>query len=136
MFLGKISVRHLVVSANPDDFGTEGLELLIRISKLAGFCCASLSEVFRIEVDDHVLLSTEVFEANILAGARLETKSGGGATQLDHWLDVLELGFSELSAESCFVGGGRMSPSRFYLFGVDLLGVRLLSRLFLPTMQR
>ena len=50
-------------------------------------------------------------------------------------LDLLGLGFSRLSAESCLVSGMRMLPSRVYFFGVDLLEVRLLSTVLLSTVK-
>jgi hypothetical protein len=54
-------MRLLVVAAYYYDFGAEVLEFLVRVSELAGLGCASLREVFWVEVDDDIFLSNEIF---------------------------------------------------------------------------
>ena len=68
------------VVAYSNDLRTEVLELLVRVPKLARLRSASLREIFRIEVYNYVLVSTEILEANVLAIAGLQPESGSGDT--------------------------------------------------------
>jgi len=68
---GEGSMGLLGVVAYSDDLGTEVLEFLVRVPKLTRLCSASFREIFRIEVYNYVLASTEIFEANVLAIAGL-----------------------------------------------------------------
>jgi hypothetical protein len=70
-------VRLTVVTAYSDDFGTEIPEFLVRVSELASFRGASPSEIFWIEVYDYVLLSSEIFEANVVTIAGLKSELRG-----------------------------------------------------------
>jgi hypothetical protein len=49
--------------------------------------------------------------------------------------DLLDSKNSEVSAEPCLVSWMRMLPCGVYFFGVDLLEVRLLSAVLLPTLK-
>ena len=73
-------MRLLGVVAYSDDLRTEVLEFLVRVPKLARLRSASLREIFRIEVYNYVLVSTEIFEANVLAIAGLQPESRSEAT--------------------------------------------------------
>src|SRR6266567_3483776 len=79
-------MRLLVIFAYSDDLCAEVLEFLIRVPELAGLRCASFREVFRIEVDDDVLLSVKVFEANVLASTGLQSEYRCRASYLYHRL--------------------------------------------------
>ena len=73
-------MRLLGVVAYSDDLRTEVLEFLVRVPKLARLRSASLREIFRIEVYNYVLVSTEIFEANVLAIAGLQPEQRSEAT--------------------------------------------------------
>ena len=75
MLRGELSMRLLGVVAYSDDLRTEVLEFLVRVSKLARLRSASFREIFRIEVYNYVLASTEIFEADVLAIASLQPES-------------------------------------------------------------
>jgi hypothetical protein len=68
-------MRLLGVVAYSDDLRTEVLEFLVGVPKLARLRGASLREIFRIEVYNYVLVSTEIFEANVLAITGLQPES-------------------------------------------------------------
>ena len=73
-------MRLLGVVAYSNDLRTEVLEFFVRVPKLARLRRASLREIFGIEVYNYVLVSTEIFEANILAIAGLQPESRSRAT--------------------------------------------------------
>jgi hypothetical protein len=65
VFRDKSCVRFSVIVADPDDFRTDPFELLVAVSKPTSFGSTTASEIFRIEVDDDVLFSPKIPEANI-----------------------------------------------------------------------
>ena len=88
VFAGESLVGPLVVVTYSDDLSAEILEFLVRVSELASFRGASSREVFRIKIDDYVLVPTEVLEANILAIAGLESETRSQTTELYRRLDL------------------------------------------------
>jgi hypothetical protein len=73
-------MRLLGVVAYSNDLRTEVLEFFVRVPKLARLRSASFREVFGIEVYNYILVSTEIFEANVLAIASLQPESRSEAT--------------------------------------------------------
>jgi len=88
MPLNEISMRVLAVGAYSNNLCTNILERFVRISEAAGLGCAALSEVFRIEVNDYVLLSKEIRQGNVTAIAGWQSEARCGITnseQLRHF---------------------------------------------------
>src|SRR5438093_482474 len=60
-------MRVLAVGANPNNLCAKILEQFVRVSESASLSGTALSEVFRIEVNDYVLLSKEIRQGNVTA---------------------------------------------------------------------
>src|SRR5207247_2396868 len=60
-------MRVLAVGANPNNLCAKILERFVRVSESASLSGTALSEVFRIEVNDYVLLSKEIRQGNVTA---------------------------------------------------------------------
>jgi len=66
MFSGKLFVRLGAVSAYPDNLCAQELELFIVVSELARLSRAAPCEVFGVEIDNDVLLSSKIFQTDIV----------------------------------------------------------------------
>jgi hypothetical protein len=71
VLLSEISMRVLAVGAYPNDLCPEILERFVRVPEAASLRRTAARKVFRIEIDDHVLLAKKVSQIN-------ETATAGG----------------------------------------------------------
>ena len=85
MLLCELSMRVLAVGAYSNDFCPEIRERFVGVPETASFGCTAASEVFRIEVNDHVLFSKKILQSNIAPTAGRQAKIGCGVTNSDQF---------------------------------------------------
>ena len=67
MLLCEISMRVLAIGAYSNDFCPEIRERFVGVPEAASFRRTAASEVFRIEINDQVLLSKKILQSNVTA---------------------------------------------------------------------
>jgi len=67
MLLSEVSMRVLAVGAYSNHFCAQIRERFVRVSERASFRGAAAGEVFRVEVNDNVLLSKKILQSNVIA---------------------------------------------------------------------
>src|SRR5713101_8121569 len=95
MLLGEISMRVLAVGSYSNDFCPEIRERFVGVPEAASFRCTTSSEVFRIEVNDHVLFSKKILQSNVTPTAGRQAEIGCEVTNGDQFPCLQRMIFGE-----------------------------------------
>src|SRR3989442_7850325 len=81
MLLSEISMRVLAIGAYSNHFCPQVRERFVGVPERASFRGAAAGEVFRIEINDHVLLSKKILQSNVSA---IASRYAGNLLAVNH----------------------------------------------------